>query len=116
MTLRPVSPQLLAERPGGPRLPTCTANRCAYSAQSFVELLGIIDPAVPDPWGAHNVAVTDLTAARKLVEADAIATSTALRVSTSPPTTPAACRSPSPRADPGRHEEGHDDHVSVPIA
>ncbi|MGW0193056.1 hypothetical protein [Nonomuraea sp. NPDC003201] len=33
-------------------------------------------PGRPNSWGVHTVAVTDLTAARKLVEAVAIATST----------------------------------------
>ncbi|MEV5496213.1 VOC family protein [Nonomuraea fuscirosea] len=54
-TLSPVSPHHLAERPGGPLLPTCTANRCAYFGQSFIELLGIVDPAAPDPWGVHEL-------------------------------------------------------------
>lgn len=54
-TLSPVSPHHLAERPGGPLLPTCTANRCAYFGQSFIELLGIVDPAAPDPWGVHQL-------------------------------------------------------------
>lgn len=54
-TLSPVSPHHLAERPGGPLMPTCTANRCAYFGQSFIELLGIVDPAAPDPWGVHRL-------------------------------------------------------------
>ncbi|AQZ60424.1 putative dioxygenase [[Actinomadura] parvosata subsp. kistnae] len=54
-TLSPVSPHLLAERPGGPLLPTCTANRCAYFGRSFIELLGIVDPVAPDPWGVHEL-------------------------------------------------------------
>ncbi|MEV4805380.1 VOC family protein [Nonomuraea sp. NPDC049421] len=54
-TLSPVSPHHLAERPGGPLVPTCTANRCAYFGQSFIELLGIVDPAAPDPWGVHQL-------------------------------------------------------------
>ncbi|GGP89097.1 VOC family protein [Streptosporangium pseudovulgare] len=54
-TLSPVSPHHLAERPGGPLLPTCTANRCAYFGRSFIELLGIVDPAAPDPWGVHRL-------------------------------------------------------------
>ncbi|QFY05588.1 hypothetical protein GBF35_01825 [Nonomuraea phyllanthi] len=54
-TLSPLSPHHLAERPGGPLLPTCTANRCAYFGQSFIELLGIVDPAAPDPWGVHRL-------------------------------------------------------------
>lgn len=57
-TLSPVSPHLLAERPGGPLTPTCTANRCAYFGQSFIELLGIVDPAAPDPWGVHHLRET----------------------------------------------------------
>lgn len=57
-TLSPVSPHHLAERPGGPLLPTCTANRCAYFGQSFIELLGIVDPAAPDPWGVHQLRET----------------------------------------------------------
>ncbi|MFK4040814.1 VOC family protein [Nonomuraea wenchangensis] len=54
-TLSPVSPHQLAERPGGPLTPTCTANRCAYFGQSFIELLGIVDPIAPDPWGVHQL-------------------------------------------------------------
>ncbi|MEW9550165.1 VOC family protein [Nonomuraea sp. NPDC050783] len=54
-TLSPVSPHHLAERPGGPLLPTCTANRCASFGKSFIELLGIVDPAAPDPWGVHHL-------------------------------------------------------------
>ncbi|WP_406312890.1 VOC family protein [Streptosporangium sp. NBC_01639] len=57
-TLSPISPHLLAERPGGPLLPTCTANRCAYFGQSFIELLGVVDPAAPDPWGVHQLRET----------------------------------------------------------
>ncbi|NUW44157.1 VOC family protein [Nonomuraea rhodomycinica] len=57
-TLSPASPHLLAERPGGPLLPTCTANRCAYFGQSFIELLGVVDPAAPDPWGVHQLRET----------------------------------------------------------
>ncbi|WP_442811434.1 VOC family protein [Streptosporangium sp. NBC_01756] len=53
-----MSPHLLAERPGGPLLPTCTANRCAYFGQSFIELLGVVDPAAPDPWGVHQLRET----------------------------------------------------------
>ncbi|MEU4722230.1 VOC family protein [Nonomuraea dietziae] len=57
-TLSPTSPHLLAERPGEPPMPTCTANRCAYFGQSFIELLGIVDPAAPDPWGVHHLRET----------------------------------------------------------
>ncbi|MEV5892385.1 VOC family protein [Nonomuraea fuscirosea] len=57
-TLSPTSPHLLAEHSGGPLLPTCTANRCAYFGQSFIELLGIVDPAAPDPWGVHQLRET----------------------------------------------------------
>ncbi|WP_219500010.1 VOC family protein [Nonomuraea ceibae] len=54
-TLSPASPHHLAEHPGGPLMPTCTANRCAYFGRSFIELLGIVDPAAPDPWGVHHL-------------------------------------------------------------
>ncbi|MEU4547249.1 VOC family protein [Nonomuraea dietziae] len=57
-TLSPTSPHLLAERPGEPPMPTCTANRCACFGQSFIELLGIVDPAAPDPWGVHHLRET----------------------------------------------------------
>jgi hypothetical protein len=55
-TLSPASRHHLAARPGEPLVPTCTANRCAYFGQSFLELLGIVDEAAPDPWGVHRLA------------------------------------------------------------
>ncbi|MDR8412607.1 VOC family protein [Nonomuraea sp. 3-1Str] len=57
-TLSPTSPHMLAERPGGPPLPTCTANRCAYFGHSYIELLGVVDPTAPDPWGVHQLRAT----------------------------------------------------------
>ncbi|MGV9774477.1 VOC family protein [Streptosporangium sp. NPDC003464] len=57
-TLSPASPHLLAGRPGGPLTRTCTANRCAYFGRSFIELLGVVDPTAPDPWGVHQLRET----------------------------------------------------------
>ncbi|WP_410630439.1 VOC family protein [Amycolatopsis sp. cmx-4-83] len=49
-TLSPPSPHF-ASRPGdGALVPSCTANRCAYFGDSFLELIGIVDETAGDPW------------------------------------------------------------------
>ncbi|WP_171166995.1 VOC family protein [Streptomyces sp. I05A-00742] len=55
-TLSPRSPHLLSERPGGPLLTTCTANRCALFGETYIELLGIVDPEAADPWRVRLLA------------------------------------------------------------
>ncbi|GAA3853793.1 hypothetical protein GCM10022243_19240 [Saccharothrix violaceirubra] len=49
-TLSPVSRHRVTTTPDGPPVLGCTANRCAYLDGGFVELIGIIDEAAPDPW------------------------------------------------------------------
>lgn len=49
-TLSPASRHKVTAVAGGPMVPSCTANRCAYFGESFVELIGIVDDAAPDPW------------------------------------------------------------------
>ncbi|MFD0687691.1 VOC family protein [Actinomadura fibrosa] len=53
--LSPRSRHRLALRPGEETVPGNTANRCAVFADSFIELLGIVDPSAPDPWGVNGV-------------------------------------------------------------
>ncbi len=56
-TLSPRSRHLLSARSGEPPTPGCTANRCALFGGSYLELLGIVDEAAPDPW--HTKAMAD---------------------------------------------------------
>lgn len=51
-TLSPVSRHKVTAVAGGPLVPSCTANRCAYFGESFIELIGIVDDTAPDPWQA----------------------------------------------------------------
>ncbi|MEW2355514.1 VOC family protein [Spirillospora sp. NPDC029432] len=55
-TLSPRSRHLLNERPGEPPVPGCTANRCALFGGAYIELLGIVDDAAPDPWHTREMA------------------------------------------------------------
>nr|WP_223772045.1 VOC family protein [Streptomyces huiliensis] len=55
-TLSPRSPHRLSAEPGGPLLDTCTANRCALFGETYVELLGIVDPEAADPWRVKPLA------------------------------------------------------------
>ncbi|BCK54277.1 VOC family protein [Nocardia wallacei] len=55
-TLSPRSRHLLAAEPGKPPVPGCTANRCAVFGDSYIELLGIVDDAAPDPWHTRAMA------------------------------------------------------------
>jgi hypothetical protein len=54
-TLSPTSRHTVTTVAGGPRVPSCTANRCAYFGESYIELIGIVDPSAPDPWGVLPV-------------------------------------------------------------
>ncbi|MFD5175923.1 VOC family protein [Nocardia sp. NPDC058379] len=56
-TLTPRSRHLLAAAPGEPPVAGCTANLCAVFQDSYLELLGIVDEAAPDPW--HTKAMAD---------------------------------------------------------
>ncbi|MFE7744597.1 VOC family protein [Nocardia sp. NPDC057455] len=56
-TLSPRSRHLLSAQPGEPPTPGCTANRCALFGGAYLELLGIVDEAAPDPW--HTKAMAD---------------------------------------------------------
>jgi glyoxalase-like protein len=49
-TLSPESRHRVTAEAGGPLVPSCTANRCAYFGESFVEVIGIVDDTAPDPW------------------------------------------------------------------
>lgn len=49
-TLSPPSRHRVTITAGGPMVPSCTANRCAYFGESFIELIGIVDEQAPDPW------------------------------------------------------------------
>jgi hypothetical protein len=49
-TLSPPSRHFASRSEGGELLPSCTANRCAYFGESFLELIGIVDEAAGDPW------------------------------------------------------------------
>ncbi|MBV9846428.1 MAG: VOC family protein [Kutzneria sp.] len=51
-TLSPPSRHTVTTAPGGPLVRSCTANRCAYFGESFLELIGIVDDTAPDPWRA----------------------------------------------------------------
>jgi hypothetical protein len=51
-TLSPMSRHQVTAVAGGPFVPSCTANRCAYFGESFIELIGIVDDTAPDPWRA----------------------------------------------------------------
>lgn len=48
--LSPVSRHRVTTVEGGDWVPSCTANRCAYFGESFIELIGIVDEHAPDPW------------------------------------------------------------------
>jgi hypothetical protein len=49
-TLSPVSRHKVTTVADGPLVPSCTANRCAYFGESFIEVIGIVDDTAPDPW------------------------------------------------------------------
>ena len=49
-TLSPESRHRVTTEAGGPLVPSCTANRCAYFGESFIEVIGIVDDTAPDPW------------------------------------------------------------------
>ncbi|MEV5829259.1 VOC family protein [Spirillospora sp. NPDC052242] len=55
-TLSPRSRHLLNTAPGEPPVPGCTANRCALFGDAYIELLGIVDDAAPDPWRTRAMA------------------------------------------------------------
>ncbi|GAA3388745.1 VOC family protein [Cryptosporangium minutisporangium] len=55
-TLSPRSRHLLTEHPGAAPVPGCTANRCALFGDAYLELLGIVDDAAPDPWHTRAIA------------------------------------------------------------
>ncbi|QFG22695.1 VOC family protein [Actinomadura sp. WMMB 499] len=55
-TLSPRSRHLLNTAPGEPPVPGCTANRCALFGDAYIELLGIVDDAAPDPWHTRAMA------------------------------------------------------------
>jgi len=50
-TLSPVSRHQVTVTADGPMVFSCTANRCAYFGESFIELIGVTDADAPDPWG-----------------------------------------------------------------
>ncbi len=49
-TLSPPSRHFAATAENSEPVPSCTANRCAYFGDSFLELIGIVDEAAGDPW------------------------------------------------------------------
>jgi hypothetical protein len=49
-TLSPPSRHFAAATDKTEPVPSCTANRCAYFGESFLELIGIVDEAAGDPW------------------------------------------------------------------
>ncbi|WP_439384295.1 VOC family protein [Amycolatopsis lexingtonensis] len=49
-TLSPPSRHFASRTGDGEPVPSCTANRCAYFGDSFLELIGIVDEAAGDPW------------------------------------------------------------------
>lgn len=49
-TLSPPSRHFASRSEGGELQPSCTANRCAYFGESFLELIGVVDEAAGDPW------------------------------------------------------------------
>ncbi|GLY35842.1 hypothetical protein Amsp01_018660 [Amycolatopsis sp. NBRC 101858] len=49
-TLSPPSRHFAAASDQSEPVPSCTANRCAYFGDSFLELIGIVDEAAGDPW------------------------------------------------------------------
>ncbi|GAB2604753.1 VOC family protein [Streptomyces capparidis] len=67
-TLSPRSRHLLGERPGRAPVAGCTANRCAVFGGSYIELLGIVDEAAPDPW--HTRAMADEYGGFRLLNLD----------------------------------------------
>ncbi|WP_214322803.1 VOC family protein [Nonomuraea sediminis] len=54
-TLSPRSRHLLSARPDEKPVLGGTANRCALFGESYIELLGIVDPSAPDPWRTKEV-------------------------------------------------------------
>lgn len=46
--LTPIARQSAPRRPGGPAEPLATGNRCAMLRRGYLELLAILDPALPD--------------------------------------------------------------------
>ncbi|RSD19610.1 VOC family protein [Amycolatopsis eburnea] len=49
-TLSPPSRHFASRTGDSEPVPSCTANRCAYFGDSFLELIGIVDEAAGDPW------------------------------------------------------------------
>ncbi|MFI5607145.1 VOC family protein [Amycolatopsis sp. NPDC051903] len=49
-TLSPPSRHKAARTSGSEPALSCTANRCAYFGDSFIELIGIVDADAGDPW------------------------------------------------------------------
>ncbi|MGW3966280.1 VOC family protein [Amycolatopsis sp. NPDC005003] len=49
-TLSPPSRHFAAVSDQSEPVPSCTANRCAYFGDSFLELIGIVDEEAGDPW------------------------------------------------------------------
>ncbi|MFI5584641.1 VOC family protein [Amycolatopsis sp. NPDC051758] len=49
-TLSPPSRHFAASTDKTEPVPSCTANRCAYFGDSFLEFIGIVDEAAGDPW------------------------------------------------------------------
>jgi hypothetical protein len=54
-TLTPPSRHEVTTTEGGPLKPSCTANRCAVFGHNYVELIGIVDDAAPDPWQVRKL-------------------------------------------------------------
>lgn len=51
-TLSPPSRHKLSVAEGEPPVLGCTANRCAYFGENYIELIGIVDEHARDPWGS----------------------------------------------------------------
>lgn len=49
-TLSPPSRHFASADDRSEPVPSCTANRCAYFGDSFLEFIGIVDEAAGDPW------------------------------------------------------------------
>ncbi|MCF3133682.1 VOC family protein [Streptomyces olivochromogenes] len=56
-TVSPRSRHLLSAAPGEAPVPGCTANQCVVFADSYIELLGIVDGTAPDPWRAKELGI-----------------------------------------------------------
>ncbi|WP_163507453.1 VOC family protein [Fodinicola acaciae] len=55
-TVSPESRHLANARPGEPKTPLGTANRCVVFADNYVELLGLVEPDGGDQWGVRRLA------------------------------------------------------------